>query len=233
MELCYFVIEVPPCSDLDRNAHHLRCRLRPIGFSYFVLLGKKKDTTNCAVEHHISRRRRYVSEKRPIYGCRPHHGCPGLLPRRGNLLRDPGRECERRPNLRSKVALQAFESGLGRDKTRQERSERACASSATDHAVGHIPCQCGTTGVCDSLVSRRQEVSGQLPPQGMHVGGSYSRPVQLRKIDRENNPGQSRWSDPGKGALTFFDFNCADNKNNTSGEEKFDALRRRSPGSPG
>src|SRR6267143_5155962 len=42
MELCSFVIEVPPCSDLDRNAHHLRCRLRPIGFSYFVLLGKKK-----------------------------------------------------------------------------------------------------------------------------------------------------------------------------------------------
>src|SRR5258708_6518968 len=48
------------------------------------------------------------------------------------------------------------------------------------------------------------EVSGQLPPQGMHVGGSFSRSVQLREIARENNPGQSGWSDPGKGALTFL-----------------------------
>src|SRR6266404_4824535 len=165
---------------------------------------KEKDITNCAVEHHILRGRKYVSEKRPIYGCRAHHGCPGLLPWRGNLLGGPGRQCERRPHFRSKVALQALESGLGGDKTRQERSERACAFSATDHAVGHIPCQCGTTGVCDSLVSDRQEVSGQLPPQGMHVGGSFSRSVQLRKIARENNPGQSGWSDPGKGALTFL-----------------------------
>src|SRR6266481_8147226 len=173
-------------------------------FQLLVLLRKNKDTTTCAVEHHILRRGSYVSKKRPIYGCRAHHGCPGLLPGRGNLLGNPGRQCERRPLLRSKVALQALESGFGRDKTRQERSEFACASSATDHAVGHIPCQCRTTGVCDSLVSGRQEVSGQLPPQGMHVGGSFSRSVQLRKITRENNPGQSGWADPGKGALTFL-----------------------------
>ena len=51
-----FVIEIPRCSNLDRNARHLRCRLRPIGFSYFVLPRAKKDTTNCAVEHHILRR---------------------------------------------------------------------------------------------------------------------------------------------------------------------------------
>src|ERR1700716_1087063 len=99
--------------------------------------------------------RRYVSKKRPIYGCLAHHGCTGLLPRRGNFFGGPGRQCERRSHLRSKVALQALESGLGGDKARQERSERACASSATDHAVGHIPCQCGTTGVCDSFVSGR------------------------------------------------------------------------------
>src|SRR5712692_2559595 len=177
----------------------------------------KKGTTNCAVEHHILRRSSYVSEESPIYGRRAHHGGPGLLPRRGNRLGDTGRQCERRSHFRSKIALQALESGLGRDKARQERSERACASSATDHAVGHIPCQCGTTGVCDSLLSGRQEVSGQLPPQGMHVGGSFSRSVQLREIARENNPGQSGWSDPGKGALTFFGLNCADKKNNTSG----------------
>jgi hypothetical protein len=79
-----------------------------------------------------------------------------------------------------------------------------------------IPCQCGTTGVCDSLVSGRQEVSGQLQPQGMHVGGSFSSSGQLREITRENNSGQSGWSDPGKDALTFFDLNCADNKNNKS-----------------
>ncbi len=130
---------------------------------------------------------------------------------------DHGEEVSSAILVRSKVALQALESGLGRDKTRQERSERACASSATDHAVGHIPCQCGTTGVCDSFVSGRKEVSGQLPPQGMYVGGSFSSPVQLREIARENNRGRFAWSDPGKDALTFFDFNCADNKNNKSG----------------
>src|SRR4029077_6173648 len=104
------------------------------------------------------------------------------------------------PYLRSKVALEAFESGLGRDKEGQDRSERACASSATDHAVGHIPGQYGTTGVCDSLVSGQQEMSGQLQPQGVHVGGSCSSSVQLREIARENNPGQSGRSDPGKSA---------------------------------
>jgi len=41
------------------------------------------------------------------------------------------------------------------------------------------PCQCGTTGVCDSFLSGRQEVSGQLPPQGMHVGSPFSSSVQL------------------------------------------------------
>src|SRR5258708_4725208 len=219
-------MEVPRCSNLDRDAGHLRCRVRPTGFSYFVLARakkkkkKEKDITNCAVEHHILRRRRYVSEKCPIYGCRAHHGCPGLLPRRGYLLGGPGRQCERRPHFRSKVALQALESGLGRDKTRQERSERARACPAADHVVGHIPCQYSTTGVCDSLLSGQQEVSGQLPPQGMHVGGAFSSSVQLRKIARKNNPGQSRGSHPGKGALTCFDLNCADKKNNTSGEPR-------------
>src|SRR5260370_14294535 len=49
--------------------------------------------------------RHHVGEERPIYGCRAHHGCPRLLPRRGNLLGDPGRQCERRSHLRSKIAL--------------------------------------------------------------------------------------------------------------------------------
>ena len=48
--------------------------------------------------------------------------------------------------------------------------------------------------------------------------GSFSSPVQLREIARENNRGRFAWSDPGKDALTFFDFNCADKKNNTLGE---------------
>src|SRR5215472_5112295 len=167
-------------------------------------LGEKESITKCAVEHHILRGRSYVSKKRPIYRCRPHHGCLGVLPSRGNLLGNPGRQCERRPDLRSKVALQALESGLGGDKTRQERGERACASSGTDHAVGYIPCEWGTTGVCDSFVPGRQEVSGQLQPQGVHGGGSFPSPVQLREIARKNNAGQSDWADPGKGAVTFL-----------------------------
>src|SRR5713226_5375346 len=172
--------------------------------------GSKRSITNCAFKHHIVRRRSYVSEKRPICGCRAHHGCSGLLPRRGNLVGDPGRECERRPHLRSKVALQALESGLGCDKTRQERSERACASSATDHAARDIPCQCSAAGICDSFVSDRQEVSGQLSAQGVPVGATLSGSEQLREIARENNAGSSSWSDSGKDALTFFDLNCAD-----------------------
>src|SRR5215469_17116981 len=52
----------------------------------------------------------------------------------------------------------------------------------------------------------------------MHVGGSFSSPVQLRALAGEDEPGQSGWSDPGKDALTFVDLNCADNKNNKSGE---------------
>ena len=86
----------------------------------------------------------------------------------------------------------------------------------TKPAFGHIPCQCGTTGVCDSFVSGGEEVSGQPQPQGMHVGSSFSNSVQLREIARKNNPGQSGWSDSGKVALTFFGANCADKKNNTS-----------------
>jgi len=61
-------------------------------------------------------------------------------------------------------------------------------------------CQYGTTSVCDSLVSGQQEVCGQLQPQGVHVGGSFSSSVQLREIARQNNPGQSGRSDQRKGA---------------------------------
>ena len=63
------------------------------------------------------------------------------------------------PSFVRKSLSKLSKTGL-RDKTRQERSERACASSATDHAARHIPCQCGTTGICDSFVSGRQEMSG-------------------------------------------------------------------------
>jgi hypothetical protein len=173
-------------------------------------LGTKQYATNCAVEHHILRRSNYVSEECPIYGRRPHHGCSRVPPRRGNLLGDPGRQRERRSHFRSKVALEALESRLGRDKAGQERSERACACAATDHAVGHIPCECGTTGVCDSFVSGGQEVSGQPEPQGVHVWGTFSDTEQLREITRENNPCRSGWSDLGKDAFTFVALNCAD-----------------------
>src|SRR6266403_3263762 len=169
-------------------------------------LGPKESITNCAVEHHILRRRTYVSKKRPIYGCRAHHGCLGLLPRRGNLVGDSGRECQRRPHVRSKVALQALEGGLGGDKEGHERSECACAFSATDHAARHIPCQCSAAGICDSFVSGREEVSGQLPPQGVYVGAACSGSEQLREIARENPPGSSGWSDQAKDAFTFSSF---------------------------
>src|SRR5215469_5070803 len=115
--------------------------------------------TNCAFEHHILDGGRYVSKERPIYSSCAHYGCPGLPPGRGNLVGNPGRQCERRPYLRSKVALETFESALGSNKAGQEWSERACAFSPTDHAVGHLPCQCGTPGVCGSFVSSRKEVS--------------------------------------------------------------------------
>src|SRR5262249_61599700 len=135
---------------------------RAFGSRLIRCYGCERSITNCAVKHHIFRRRRYVSKKCPIYGCHAHYGCPGLPPRPGNLLGDPGGQCERRSYLRSKVPLEALESGLGRNKAGQERSQRACASSPTDHAAGHLPCQCGARGVCDSFVSGRQEVSGQL-----------------------------------------------------------------------
>src|SRR5882672_8933056 len=151
----------------------------------------------------------YVSEERPIYRRRAHHGCARVLPWRGNLLGDSGRERERRSHLRPEVALQTLESRLGGDDTRKKRSVRACTSSPTDHAVRYIPCKCGTTGVCDSLLSSGKEVPGQLQPQGMHVGGSFSSSGQLREITREDNCGRSGSSDPRKAALTFFGLNCA------------------------
>ena len=126
--------------------------------------GSKRSITNCAFKHHIVRRRSYVSEKRTIYGCRAHHGRAGLLPRRGNLVGDPGRECERRPHVRSKVALQALESRLGHDKTRQERGQRACALSATDHAARHIRASTAPRRL-RFLVSVNKGVS-ELQPQG-------------------------------------------------------------------
>ena len=98
--------------------------------------------------------------------------------------------------------------------------ERACAFSATDHAARHLPRQCCPTGVCDSLLSCGKEVCRQLPPQGVHVGVAFSGSEQLREIARKNNLGSSGWSDPGKDALTFFDWNCAHKKNNRSGEPR-------------
>src|SRR5712671_3516407 len=86
-----------------------------------------------------------VSEECPIRRRGAYHGRARVLPRRGNLLGDPGRQCERRSQFRSEVALQTLESRLGRDDTREERSEHACASSQTDHAAGHIPCSRGTS----------------------------------------------------------------------------------------
>src|SRR5258708_28969722 len=165
--------------------------------------GNKRSITNCAFKHHIVRRRSYVSEERPIYGCRAHHGGSGLLPRQGNLLGESGRECERRLDVRSKVALQALESGLGRNKAGQARSEHAFAFSATNHAARHIPCQCSATGIRDSFVSETQEVPSQLSPQGVHVGAAFSGSEQLREIARENNAGSFDWSDSGKDTLIF------------------------------
>ena len=56
--------------------------------------------------------RTYVSKKRPIYGCRPHHGCAGLQAWQGILLGYSGRERECRPHVRSKVALKLSKAGL-------------------------------------------------------------------------------------------------------------------------
>src|SRR5258708_30587248 len=95
--------------------------------------GNKRSITNCAFKHHTVRRRSYVSEKRPIYGCRAHHGGSGLLPRKGNLLGAPGRECERRPPVRPKTALETFKTGLGRDQTGQNRRQRACPFPAAEN----------------------------------------------------------------------------------------------------
>ena len=68
----------------------------------------------------------------------------------------------------------------------------------------HIPRQYGTTGLCDRPHLEGEEVSGQLQPQRMHVGGSFSSSGQLREITRENNRGRSGSQYPRKGALTFF-----------------------------
>jgi DNA-binding IscR family transcriptional regulator len=46
-------------------------------------------------------------------------------------------------------------------------------------------------------------------------GTTFSGSKQLREIARGNNSRRSGWSDPGKGALTFFGLNCAYNKHNT------------------
>src|SRR5258705_9029158 len=146
----------------------------------------------------------YVSEKRPIYRRRAHHGGARVLPWQGTLLGDAGRERERRSHLRPEVPLQALESGVGGDDTRKSRSERTGPYAQTDHAVRYIPCKCGTTGVCDSLLSCGKEVSGKLQPQRMYVGGSFSSSGQLREITRENNRGRSSKSDSRKDALTLF-----------------------------
>src|ERR1700730_17523967 len=62
----------------------------------------------------------HVSEERPIGRGRAHHGGSRLRPRRGSLVRDPGRQRGRRSHPRPEVILQALESRLGGDKTRQE-----------------------------------------------------------------------------------------------------------------
>ncbi len=43
------------------------------------------------------------------------------------------------------------------------------------------------------LLSCGKDVSGQLSPQGVHVGVAFSGSEQLREISRENNPGSSGW----------------------------------------
>ena len=72
------------------------------------------------------------------------------------------------------VPLQTLQGGLGCDHTRKKWSKCACASCPTDHAARCIPCQRSTTGICHSFVPGGKEVSGQLPPQGMHVSGAFS-----------------------------------------------------------
>src|SRR6185295_5331774 len=148
----------------------------------------------------------YVSEERPIYGRCAHHGGARVLPWQGTVLGDPGRERERRSHLRTEVAVQTVESGVGGDDTRKRRSECTCARAQTDHAARYIPCKCGTTAVCDALLSGGKEVSGQSQPQRMHVGGSFSSSGQLREITRDNNRSRYGSSDPRKAALTFFWF---------------------------
>ncbi len=55
---------------------------------------------------------------------------------------------------------------------------------------------------------------------GGRKDNTFSSPVQLRVLAGEDDPGQSGWSDPGKDALSFFDLNCADSRNNKSGEPR-------------
>src|SRR4029077_2899352 len=102
------------------------------------------DTDNRIVLLNITYKREtpYVSEKRPIYRRRAHHGGARVLPWQGTLLGDSGRERERRSQLRPEVALETLESGVGGDDTRKRRSERTGPDAQTDHAVGYIPCKC-------------------------------------------------------------------------------------------
>jgi len=51
----------------------------------------------------------------------------------------------------------------------------------------------------------QHEVCGQLQPQGSACRRFFLKPsYKLREIARQNNPGQSGRSDPGKGALGLF-----------------------------
>jgi hypothetical protein len=151
------------------------------------LLKPQKDTTNCAVEHHTLHRGRYVSEK-SVQSTVAAHIMAALGYYHGEEVSSAilANSVNADPTFVRKSLLQALEGGLGRDKEGQERSECACASSATDHAARHIPCQCSAAGIYDSFVSDRQEVSGQLSPQGEHVGATLSGSEQLREIAREN-----------------------------------------------
>jgi len=98
------------------------------------------------------------------------------------------------PTFVRKSLSKLSKAGLVVTKEGQERGERACASSATDHAVGHIPCQCGTHRRLRSFVSGRKRCRSAATQECMSEVLSSS-PVQLREIARENNRGRYAWSD--------------------------------------
>src|SRR6266849_4078514 len=102
-------------------------RFRPARTETYAKRKNMKPTVTIIITYREGRN--HDSEERPVYGCRAHHGCSRLLPRRGNLLGYAGRQRERRSRCWTYIVPVPHHRPLRFIRIRSRRGVRSAATS--------------------------------------------------------------------------------------------------------